>query len=56
VTRSHDKNYLDGTMEDYVGPSLAKGWVHLFEPYRDVHKQNLKLVSDYYKGKPLPRM
>jgi hypothetical protein len=27
------------------------GWVHLFEPYRDVHEQNLKLMSDYYKGK-----
>ena len=56
VTRSHDKNYLDGTMEDYIGASLTKGWVHLFEPYRDVHKQNLKLVQDYYKDKPLPKM
>jgi len=56
LAHSHDKDFLDGKMEDYVGESLAKGWVHLFEPYRDVHKQNLKLVSDYWKSRPLPRL
>ena len=56
LTRSHDVDYLNGTMEDYIGDSAAKGWVHPFEPYRDVHAQNLKLVHDYWKDKPLPEM
>jgi glyoxylase-like metal-dependent hydrolase (beta-lactamase superfamily II) len=56
LTKSHDSDFLKGTMEDYVGDSAAKGWIHLFEPYRDVHTQNLKLVHDYWKDKPLPEI
>jgi cyclase len=56
LTKSHDADYLNGTMEDYVGDSAAKGWIHVFEPYRDVHTQNLKLVHDYWKDKPLPEI
>jgi glyoxylase-like metal-dependent hydrolase (beta-lactamase superfamily II) len=55
LTRAHDADYLHGTMEDYIGPEAAKGWVHPFEPYREVHEQNLKLVHDYWKDKPLPQ-
>jgi len=54
LQRSQDPNYLDGSMEDYIGDSVKKGWVQMFEPYRDVHTQNLKTVSDYWKGKELP--
>jgi glyoxylase-like metal-dependent hydrolase (beta-lactamase superfamily II) len=54
LTNAHDADYLSGTMEDYIGDSAAKGWVHVFEPYRDVHTQNLKAVQDYWKDKPLP--
>jgi cyclase len=54
LEKSHDADYLKGTMEDYIGEAAAKGWVHPFEPYRDVHTQNLKFVSDYWKDKPLP--
>jgi cyclase len=56
LNKSHDADYLNGTMEDYIGDSVAKGWVHLYEPYRDVHKQNLKLVHDYWKIRPLPQI
>jgi cyclase len=56
LTKSHDADYLKGTMEDYIGDSAAKGWIHLYEPYRDVHTQNLKLVHDYWKDKPLPEI
>jgi cyclase len=56
LSKSHDKNYLKGTMEEYIKPSVTKGWVHAFEPYRDVHAQNLKLVQDYWKNKPLPKI
>jgi hypothetical protein len=51
LTKSHDSDFLKGTMEDYVGDSAAKGWIHLFEPYRDVHSQNLKLVHDYWTNR-----
>ena len=54
LAKAHDAGYLEGTMADYVGEEAAKGWVHLFEPYRDVHAQNLKLVHDYWKDKRLP--
>ena len=54
--KSHDPNYLKGTMEDYIGDAAAKGWVHIFEPYREVHTQNLKLVHDYWKDKELPKI
>jgi cyclase len=55
LERSHDDNFLMSKMEDYIGPSVAKGWVHKFEPYRDVHTQNLKLVSDYWKSREIPK-
>jgi hypothetical protein len=48
--------HLDGMMEHYIGDSAAKGWVHFFEPYREVHEQNLKVVHDYWKDKTLPEI
>ncbi|HET7447488.1 MAG TPA: MBL fold metallo-hydrolase [Methyloceanibacter sp.] len=56
LTRAHDADYLDGTMEHYIGDSAAKGWVHFFEPYPEVHEQNLKVVHDYWKDKTLPEI
>ncbi len=56
VARAHDKGFLQLPMEDFVRVSLTKGWVHRFAPYEDVHKQNLKLVHDYYATRALPKM
>ena len=56
LSKAHDAGYLEGTMEDYIGDLAAKGWVHLFEPYREVHAQNLRLVHDYWKDKTLPEI
>ena len=56
LSRAHDADYLDGTMEDYIGEEAAKGWIYPFEPYREVHGQNLKLVHDYWKDKELPEI
>jgi cyclase len=56
LSRAHDTDYLKGAMEDYVGDEAARGWVRLFEPYRDVHRQNLKLVQDYWKDRKLPEI
>lgn len=54
LAKAHDPNFLDGSMEDYIGPLAAKGWVNPYEAYRDVHAQNLKLVREYWHDKPLP--
>lgn len=54
LQKSHDTNYLEGSMEAYIGDEAKKGWVQLFEPYRDVHTQNLKTVHDYWKDKEIP--
>lgn len=51
LARVHDPGYLESAMEDYIGDSLSHGWVHAFEPYRQVHQMNLKLVHEYYKDK-----
>jgi len=56
IQRAKDANYLQITLEEIIGDSLEKGWVHLFEPYRAVHTMNLGLVQDYYKDKPLPTL
>lgn len=56
LSKSHDQDFLTGTMEDYIKASVSKGWINLFEPYREVHTQNLKLVQDYWKNKPLPKI
>jgi cyclase len=56
LSRAHDGGYLAGKMEDYIGPEAAKGWIRPFEPYREVHEQNLKLVHDYWKDKTLPEI
>ena len=56
LSRAHDANYLDGSMEDYLAHSAAKGWIRPFEPYREVHEQNLKLVHDYWRDKTLPEV
>lgn len=47
LKHSHDKDFLNAKMEDYIGDFAQKGTIHVFEPYRDVHTQNLKLVQDY---------
>jgi len=54
LARVKDENYLDGKLEDYIGASVAKKWISLYEPYRDVHRDNLKGVHEYFNGKAMP--
>ena len=56
LSRAHDADYLQATMEDYIGESVAKGWIFPFESYREVHDQNLKLAHDYWKDKALTKI
>ncbi len=56
LTGAHEPDFLTDTMEDFIADSAAKGWIHPFEPYREVHEQNLKVVHDYWKDKPLPEI
>ena len=56
LVRCHDTDYLSGSMEDYIESSVEKGWVRYYEPYRGVHAQNLKLVHEFYRDKPIPAL
>ena len=51
LARAGKDDFLEGTMEDYLSESLAKGWIHHFEPYRVVHQRNLRWIYDYHHGK-----
>jgi cyclase len=54
MTRSHDPDYLQGSLEDYVGDSVNKGWVSIWWAYHEPHKANLVKVSEALRNKPLP--
>lgn len=54
VKRVRSKGYLESTLEEYIGVSMKKQWISLYEPYRDVHRDNLKGVHEYYKNRKLP--
>jgi glyoxylase-like metal-dependent hydrolase (beta-lactamase superfamily II) len=54
LTRYQEPGFRDSKMEEFIGDSLAKGWVHPWPPYQDVHKMNTGLVYEHYKDKPAP--
>jgi cyclase len=56
IVRSHDPNYLQGTLEDYVGDSVNKGWVSIWWAYEEPHKANLRKVSEALKNRPIPEL
>ncbi len=56
IDRSHDPNYTAGTLQDYVADSVKNGWVSIWWAYRLPHKNNLSLVSQALKNKPLPEL
>jgi hypothetical protein len=56
LAHAKDEGFLTAKMEDVLGESVARGQVHPFEPYREVHQMNLKLVHEHYKDKPLPEV
>ena len=56
IMRAHDRQYLKGSLEDYVSDSVEKGWVSIWEAYREPHEVNLKRVQSALKDKPLPQL
>jgi cyclase len=54
ITRSHDPDYLQGSLEDYVGDSVKNGWVSIWWAYHEPHEANLRKVFEAMKNKPLP--
>ena len=54
LTKVRDSGYLALPLEDFIPDALANGAVSIFESYRDVHTNNLKLVHDYWNSKPIP--
>jgi glyoxylase-like metal-dependent hydrolase (beta-lactamase superfamily II) len=54
VARAHDRDYLKGSVEDYVRDSVAKGWVSIWWAYREAHAANLARVAKAFRNRPLP--
>lgn len=54
LKKAHEPGYLTMPVEDFVPKGLANRAVSMFEPYRVVHTNNLKLVHDYWKNKAIP--
>jgi glyoxylase-like metal-dependent hydrolase (beta-lactamase superfamily II) len=54
VSKAHEPGFAEGSMESYVGDSVAKGWVSYWWAYRDAHKANLAAVQKEYGHRPLP--
>lgn len=54
VGRSHDTDFLKSPMESFLEKALEQGWVHYYEPYEAVHRENLRKVQDHYKNIPIP--
>jgi len=56
IVRAHDPGHLDGTLEDYVGESVRKGWVSVWWAYREAHEANLAKVSKMLRDQPMPEL
>jgi cyclase len=56
ILRSHDPDYLKGTLEDYVSDSVKKGWVSIWWAYHEPHQNNLKRVFGVLGSRPLPEL
>jgi cyclase len=56
ILRSHDANYLQGTLEEYVADSVRSGWVSIWWAYHEPHQVNLKRVSVALRDQPLPEL
>ena len=54
VRRAHDKDYLLSPMKSFLREELEQEWVHYYEPYEQVHNENLIKVHDDYKNRQLP--
>jgi glyoxylase-like metal-dependent hydrolase (beta-lactamase superfamily II) len=54
VSRAQDEEFLMSPMKSYLIEEFEQGWVHYYEPYEEVHKENRKKIYDYYKNKQLP--
>jgi cyclase len=53
IVRAHDPDHMNGSLEDYVGDSVEKGWVSIWWAYRDAHEANLGKVSRAFRDHPI---
>lgn len=54
ITRMREPNFLELQLEDFIGKWVEKGILNIHEPYRWLHKYNLKNVYDFYRDMPTP--
>lgn len=51
---SQDAGCLECAVERMIENALCRGWVHMWEPYKLVHAQNMKVVHEYWRDRALP--
>ena len=56
VAHAHDPDYLKGTLDDYVGDAVQKGWVSIWWAYREAHARNLERMEGAWKDQALPEL
>jgi glyoxylase-like metal-dependent hydrolase (beta-lactamase superfamily II) len=49
LSRVHDADYLDMSIEEAIPNALAAGAVSIWEPYRSAHRHNLKLMRGHWQ-------
>jgi cyclase len=53
VVRAGHPDQLRGSLEDYVGDSVQKGWVSIWWAYHDAHADNLEKVAKALQAHPI---
>jgi cyclase len=48
VARAHDAEFLKSSMKALLAEEFEKGWIHYYEPYNEVHSENLLKVHKHY--------
>lgn len=54
VEHAHDADFLNQSLDSYVGDAVRAGTVSVWWAYRDAHRENLAKVAGAWKDKPLP--
>ena len=55
VEHARDADFLNQSLDSYVGEAVRAGTVSVWWAYRDAHRDNLAKVATAWKNKPVPR-
>ncbi|GHA13920.1 MBL fold metallo-hydrolase [Devosia pacifica] len=51
LDRANDEDFLSAPVESFIQPWLDRGVLALHEPYRALHRNNLKIAKQFYGGR-----